>query len=77
MDMEDVERGLVLQLYHDTDVKKESEEIYDKLKEALDGQGFETLRVIDTLKLVLMFACRDAVKQSKNNVSNKKLREMR
>ena len=75
--MNDVEKELIHQLYHDMNISKDSEEIFNKFKEALDGQGFETLCVIDTLKMVLMLACSDAVNKSKNKISNKKLLQMR
>ena len=68
---EDYEKTLVQELYHNMCVDSANEELYDKLQSYLEGKP--SMVVIDTIKVLLMSACKDGIDQSRTILTDKEL----
>jgi hypothetical protein len=58
MSVPDKERDIVLDMYHDTEVRDSNRDLYNSLVDSFDVKDYTAQEIIDTLKLMLITTCR-------------------
>lgn len=75
MTSEDYERALVMALYKDLKVDEANEELYNELTHVIEGKPIQ--QVIDTIKVLLMSACKDGIEQARGMLSKDDINELK